>query len=126
LGKEASLSTQLASVPLDAWEQSMPVLDSVIRETLRLAQPHVAMRRNMGAEFTLPGGVDVPSGSFVVYPFSDVHLDPSLYPDPWRFDPSRPEPKGVELGYVGWGGGEFDFRLLPTSLSHRITADPIF
>jgi cytochrome P450 len=104
--KDASLHTQLASIPLHAWETATPILDSVIRETLRLAQPHVAMRRNMGPDLALPGGTTVPSGAFVVYPFSDVHLNPALYPDPWRFDPSRPEPKGVDLGYVGWGGGE--------------------
>jgi cytochrome P450 len=105
--KDAGITAQLASVPLQAWETATPMLDKVIRETLRLAQPHVAMRRNMGPELTLPGGASVPSGSFVVYPFSDVHLDSSLYPEPWRFDPSRPEPKGVEFGYVGWGGGMF-------------------
>jgi cytochrome P450 len=105
-GSGTSIHSQLASVPLEAWETATPVTDKVIRETLRLAQPHVAMRRNMGPELTLPGGTTVPTGAFVVYPFADVHLDPTIYPDPWLFDPSRPEPKGVELGYIGWGGGE--------------------
>lgn len=51
-------------------------------------------------------GVKIPSGAYVVYPFSDVHLDPQLYPDPWRFDPGRPEQK-MPFAYVGWGGGEY-------------------
>ncbi|TCD63066.1 hypothetical protein EIP91_006022 [Steccherinum ochraceum] len=98
-----SLSSTLATIPLQAWETEMPVFDSVIRETLRLAQPHTAMRRNMGPD-TYVGGAKVPSGSYVVYPFSDVHLNSDLYPDPWRFDPGRPEPKAPH-SWIGWGGG---------------------
>ena len=81
----------------------MPVFDAIIRETLRLAQPHTAMRRNMGPD-TYIGGEKVPSGAYVVYPFSDVHLDSELYPDPWKFDPGRPERK-VPYGWIGWGAG---------------------
>ena len=35
----------MASVPLSAWENETPVLDALIRETLRVAEPHVAMRQ---------------------------------------------------------------------------------
>lgn len=69
------------------------------------------MRRNMGPD-TWVHGCKVPSGAYVVYPFSDVHLDPELYPDPWRFDPGRPEQK-VPFAYVGWGGGEFAISPFP-------------
>ncbi|KAI0066837.1 cytochrome P450 [Artomyces pyxidatus] len=95
--------TQLSDVPLSAWEAETPVLDSLIRETLRLAQPHIAMRRNVGPE-TYIDGKAVPTGSFAVFPFSDVHLNPLLYPDPLRFDPSRPILK-EDFAFVGWGGG---------------------
>lgn len=81
----------------------MPVFDSIIRETLRLAQPHTAMRRNMGPD-TYIGGTTVPTGSYVVYPFSDVHLNSELYPDPWKFDPGRQELK-MPFTWIGWGGG---------------------
>ncbi|KAG1876184.1 cytochrome P450 [Suillus subluteus] len=99
-----SLSQQLSSIPLEAWESETPVLDSLIRETLRIAQPHTAMRRNLGPDVTIDGKT-IPSGAYVVYPFSDVHLNPDLYPDPWRFDPSREEAT-APFGYVGWGGGK--------------------
>ena len=99
-----SLSQQLASIPLEAWESETPVLDSLIRETLRIAQPHTAMRRNLGPDVTIDGRT-IPSGAYLVYPFSDVHLNPELYPDPWRFDPSRKEVT-APFGYLGWGGGE--------------------
>lgn len=101
-----SLSSRLARIPLEAWETQTPVLDAIIRETTRVAQPHTAMRRNLGPNLYIEDKI-VPSGAYVIYPFSDVHLDESIYPDPWKFDPSRPEPDAgtTPFGYVGWGGG---------------------
>ncbi|KAF8260831.1 cytochrome P450 [Lactarius quietus] len=96
-------STVLSSIPLSAWENEMPVMDMLIRETLRIAQPHTAMRRNVGPETYIDGKV-IPTGTLVVYPFSNVHLNPAIYPDPWRFDPTRPHPES-DFGYLGWGGG---------------------
>lgn len=100
-----STSAHLATIPLEAWEAETPVLDSLIRETLRIAQPHSAMRRNLGPDLYIENK-RVPTGSYVIYPFSDVHLDPELYPDPWKFDPSRPVDNKTPFGYVGWGGGK--------------------
>ena len=99
----ADCAKALSSVPLEEWENKTPVLDSLIRETLRIAQPHVAMRRNVGPEIYIDGKV-VPTGAFVIYPFSDVHVNPDLYQDPWKFDPARTQSKR-EFSYVGWGGG---------------------
>ncbi|KAF7318892.1 hypothetical protein HMN09_00224900 [Mycena chlorophos] len=100
----SSLSDALAEIPVATWESSTPVLDAIIRETLRVAQPHTAMRRNLGPD-TYIDGKRIPSGAFVLYPFSDVHLDPAIYPDPWRWDPARPH-STKDLGYVGWGVGK--------------------
>ncbi|KAF8842871.1 cytochrome P450 [Paxillus ammoniavirescens] len=103
-GQTTSLSSHLTSVPLEAWEAETPVLDALIHETLRIAQPHTAMRRNLGPDAVIDSKT-IPSGAYVVYPFSDVHLNPELYPDPWKFDPSREEVK-TPFGYLGWGGGK--------------------
>ncbi|KAJ7598870.1 cytochrome P450 [Mycena floridula] len=104
--QEVSLSSHLASIPLELWESETPVLDSIIKETLRVAQPHTAMRRNLGPEMYIENKV-IPTGAYVVYPFSDVHLNPGLYPDPWKFDPTRLDQSGKSpFGYVGWGGGK--------------------
>ncbi|KAJ7167321.1 cytochrome P450 [Mycena crocata] len=100
-----SLSSQLAGISLEIWESQTPVLDAIIRETLRVAQPHTAMRRNLGPEMYINDKL-IPSGAYVVYPFSDVHLDPEIYPEPWRFDPSRKEVSKVDLAFVGWGVGK--------------------
>ena len=106
-----SSATSLSSVPLCAWESETPVMDMLIRETLRIAQPHTAMRRNVGPE-TYIDGKAIPTGTLVVYPFSNVHLNPALYPDPWRFDPTRPHHPQADCAYVGWGGGKIFFALV--------------
>ncbi|KAI0298707.1 cytochrome P450 [Multifurca ochricompacta] len=96
-------STALSSIPLTVWENETPVLDMLIRETLRIAQPHVAMRRNIGPK-TYIDGKAIPSGAFAIYSFANVHLDPALYPDPWKFDPTRSQLKD-NFSYLGWGAG---------------------
>jgi len=100
----ASLSASLARIPLESWESDTPVLDMVIHETLRLAQPHTAMRRNLGPDVCIDGKT-IPSGAYVLYPFSDVHLNADLYPNPWQFDPSRPQ-KQKQFSWIGFGGGK--------------------
>jgi cytochrome P450 len=111
-----SLSHVLSSIPLTTWESSTPVLTAIVTETLRLAQPHTAMRKNLGPE-TFIDGVRVPSGAYVVYPFADVHLDPDVYDEPGRWNPgrwledidnSREKEKGDKgkFGYIGWGAGQ--------------------
>ncbi|KAJ7806928.1 cytochrome P450 [Mycena olivaceomarginata] len=105
---KTEVESLLATIPLEIWESQTPVLDAIIRETLRVAQPHTAMRRNLGPEVHINDKL-IPSGAYVVYPFSDVHLDPEVYPDPWRFDPSRKEVEptaDLPLPYVGWGVGK--------------------
>lgn len=100
-----SLSSQLATIPLEVWESETPVLDAIIKETTRVAQPHTAMRRNLGPPIYIDGKM-IPTGAYVLYPFSDVHLDPAIYPDPWAFNPDRAEVKHTPFAYVGWGGGK--------------------
>ena len=89
----------------------------LIREAIRLSQAYVAFRRNVGPEMYIDGKV-IPTGALVAYPAASVHLDPALYPDPWKFNPARPQPKG-NLTYLGWGGGAFlrSHRLLMLTMS---------
>jgi cytochrome P450 len=113
------LTERLGSVSLEDWESRTPMLDAAIRETLRLAQPHVAMRKNVStADIPLPGGQVIPPGAFAVYPFADVHLDESLYPNPWAWNPARLEPSGQAMAYIGWGGGT-----QPPHLRHVLLID---
>ncbi|KAJ3566380.1 hypothetical protein NP233_g7040 [Leucocoprinus birnbaumii] len=110
-----TISQALNQIPLNVWEStaSTPVLDALIKETLRVAQPHTAMRRNVGPEFYIDGK-RIETGDYVVYPFSDVHLDEDIYENAGGFKPERwlgegnlkVPGKDVPFGYVGWGGGK--------------------
>ncbi|KAI0819945.1 cytochrome P450 [Trametes gibbosa] len=114
----SSLSATLAVIPLSAWETETPTLDALIRETLRVAEPHVAMRQYLPTSGPLDekgvpqvqplslGGKSVPPGAFVMYPFSDVHLSPEVYKNPWLWDPGRAEMSlKAPYTYVGMGAG---------------------
>lgn len=98
-----ALVEALSAIPLAAWEYQTPVLDLCIRETLRAAQPHTAVRKNMGPAFTV-GPYTIPSHAYVAYPFADTFLNPAYYPDPMRWDPSRSLPR--DETFLGWGGGK--------------------
>ncbi|KXG52447.1 Cytochrome P450 [Penicillium griseofulvum] len=98
-----ALVQALSKIPLTAWESQTPNLDLCIRETLRTSQPYTAVRKNTGPDLTI-GPYVIPSGSLVVYPFSDTALNPKFYSDPTRWDPSRVV--GKEAPFIGWGGGK--------------------
>ncbi|CAG8894927.1 unnamed protein product [Penicillium egyptiacum] len=98
-----ALIQAISEIPLTAWESQTPNLDLCIRETLRTSQPYTAVRKNIGPDLTI-GPYVIPSGSLVVYPFSDTALNPKYYPDPTRWDPSRGIDK--ETPFIGWGAGK--------------------
>jgi hypothetical protein len=120
-----SISKALNRIPLKSWESSTPILDALIKETLRIAEPHTAMRRNLGPEFYIDGKL-VETGDYVIYPFSDVHLDENVYekagvwlPERWlgSEDADTDPAKGVPFGYVGWGAGTQYLSLLVLSIN---------
>jgi sterol 14-demethylase len=103
------LHQRLASIPISAWEDEMPVLDLIIRETLRINLTGVTLRRNLFEDLTFSGGL-VKRGDFVAYSLADVHLNPEIYSqpnefDPGRFAPGREEDKKGAFFYLGWGAG---------------------
>jgi cytochrome P450 len=94
--------------PLVSGEQAAAALDMAIDETLRMYPPAwIGPRRSVEA-FELCG-VRVPAGVNVNYCSWASHHLADVFPEPWRFRPSRfaPEaktalPKGA---YVPFGGG---------------------
>ncbi len=90
-----------------AWEADTPVLEAVIRETLRLTMTSAPNRRVMDTEFRLENVV-VNQGEFVTYLQADAHLNPAIYPNPYAWDPDRYRPGREEdkkqvFCYLGWG-----------------------
>ena len=89
----------------------MPLIDLVIRETLRITFNGLSLRRNLLEDLTLSGDLIKP-GDFVAYSLADVHLNPEIYSrpyefDPTRFTPGREEDKKGTFSYLAWGAGAF-------------------
>jgi cytochrome P450 len=112
-----ALRYQLNDVPLEAWEDEFPVIDMCLRDSIRLNLLGTAMRRNIsGRPIPTGNGSEViPPGAFVTYATGDVHLDPEVYTDPYKWDPSRylpdrAEDKKKSHGFIGWGVGRHPCR----------------
>ena len=103
------LHKRLASIPLNAWEDELPSVDLVIRETLRLTRSNPLFRRNMRKDIVVDG-VTVKRGDFMVLPGYGQHMNPDIYSDPFSFDPDRysegrEEDKKEMFAFVAWGAG---------------------
>ncbi|THH10817.1 hypothetical protein EW146_g8249, partial [Bondarzewia mesenterica] len=101
------MHARLASIALSEWESSLPVVDSVIREVLRLIVSGAPLRRNVDTDLKIGADV-VPKGAFLTYLIADVHMDPEVYTDPEVFDPTRyaqgrQEDKRGAFAFLGWG-----------------------
>ena len=89
----------------------MPILDLVLRETIRHTANGASLRRNVLEDITLSGAL-VKRGEFIAYSLADAHMNPNIYTrpdefDPARFTPGREEDKKEVYGYLGWGAGAF-------------------
>ncbi len=83
------LDAELGGAP-PGYEQiyRLPLLDRVIKESLRLLPPGVLFPRVATAAAQL-GGYRIPAGSEVVYSPYVTHRDPAVFPEPRRFRPER-------------------------------------
>ncbi|KIM37022.1 hypothetical protein M413DRAFT_448749 [Hebeloma cylindrosporum] len=103
------LHKRLASIPLNAWEDELPSVDLVIRETLRFTVSGPFLRRNIQKDIVVDG-VAIKRGDFMAYPTFEAHMNPDIYSNPDSFDPDRylegrEEDKKETFGYVAWGAG---------------------
>jgi cytochrome P450 len=126
----APLRHQLDDVPLEAWEAEFPVVDMCLRDSIRLNLLGTAMRRNISGK-SIPtghGNEVIPPDAFVTYATGDIHLDPEVYRDPHKWDPSRYTPdraedKKKDHGFVGWGVGRHPCRKYSALFSSDTTTN---
>ncbi|CAN8315724.1 unnamed protein product [Cochlearia groenlandica] len=88
--------------------REMEYLSQVIDETLRVITFSLTAFREAKSDVQMNGYI-IPKGWKVLTWFRDVHLDPEIYPDPKKFDPSRWE------GYIPKAG-----TFLPFGLGSRL------
>ena len=69
-------------------DRSLPLLDGVIKESLRLLPPAIVGLRVAAAPCEL-GGYELPKGTTVLYSEFITHRLPELYQEPDRFKPER-------------------------------------
>lgn len=103
LAKHASVQDGL----LAGDDVAKPLVRQVVREAMRLFPPAWMMARTATREQNV-GGVKIPAGTVVLLCTWNLHRDPTLWPDPLRFDPSRfaPDaPKPPRHAYLPFGVG---------------------
>jgi sterol 14-demethylase len=88
--------------------REIPVLESVLKETLRLHPPLILLMRKVVRPFEVAGR-RVEVGRMVGVSIATSNRDPALFRDAERFDPSRFEPGREEdkslFGYIPFGAG---------------------
>jgi sterol 14-demethylase len=88
--------------------REIPVLESVLKETLRLHPPLILLMRKVAQPFSYRDW-SVEPGRMVGVSIAVSNRDPELFRDPARFDPSRFEPEREEdrsvFGYIPFGAG---------------------
>lgn len=83
----------------------LPLLDRVVKESLRILPPS-SLGSRMSTDTCQVGHYQLPEGSIVVYSQYITHRFPELYPEPNRFNPARWEnlnPSPYE--YLPFGAG---------------------
>ena len=86
----------------------MPYGERVIKEAMRLYPPAAGATREPLHDIQL-GGYLLPKGSNIAISSYAIHHNPTLFPDPERFDPERfspeNEPDIPKYAYLPFGGG---------------------
>ncbi|GAA3722226.1 cytochrome P450 [Streptomyces tremellae] len=79
-----------------------------VNETLRMYSPGWLVTRQATSDVRL-GGIELPAGTDVIWSPYALHRDPTVYPDPDRFDPGRwsPErPQPPKNAFIPFGAGK--------------------
>ncbi|RUS70326.1 hypothetical protein EGW08_021910, partial [Elysia chlorotica] len=117
LAKNPEIQEEVFQEILDIVEDENPTyeelgrlcyMDQVVNETLRMYPPLPYITR-LAQESRTYGTVTIPAGSAVYIPITEVHRDPSQYPNPDVFDPQRfsDENKAARnpLAFIPFGQG---------------------
>ena len=79
----------------------LPLLDRVVKESLRLFPPAPLNHRITARDSEL-GAYQIPAGTEVLSSIYHTHRMPELYPEPLRFQPDRWQPANTDPGPYGY------------------------
>ncbi|KAL9963555.1 hypothetical protein ACROYT_G027074 [Oculina patagonica] len=103
-----SVWTDEEQVPTYETVNELPYLDMVISETLRLYPPGFLTSRSCTKACVIKD-IKIPKDSPILIPIYSIHRDPSIYPDPEKFDPERFSPAAKQsrnpYTYLPFGHG---------------------
>lgn len=83
----------------------VPLLNNVIKESLRMYPPASQFTARTAAEDYEYEGIRIPKGTGVFIGVTSIHNDPVLWPEPEKFRPDRFENEIDKLAYLPFGGG---------------------
>ncbi len=90
LRKELSvIAVDEREVPVPREVSQLPYLNAVIKETLRLYAPLPTFEPRSSPIDTIIDGYHIPAGTTVGMSPYCLHRDPTIFPDPLKFDPGR-------------------------------------
>lgn len=103
----------LRKMSIDDWERDFPLINACLHESIRIVTVGAGFRKNISGKDVEIGrtGEVIPKGAFAAFHIDQIHMDPAIYTNPTKFDPSRflpgreEEGKKVPLAYAGWGQG---------------------
>ncbi|CAN7984880.1 unnamed protein product, partial [Ixodes hexagonus] len=88
--------------------KSMPLLEAVIYETLRMYTPDSFLTRVCTKE-TVVSGIQLKPGMGIEFPLRGVHYDPEFFPEPYMFKPERFLPENklsiIPYTFLAFGAG---------------------
>jgi cytochrome P450 family 110 len=104
-GVRDRILAELASEPPPEEMPKLPYLSAVISETLRMHPAVPIVLRKLSAPRTVIG-LDCKAGDIVGIAVPALHFNPSIWHDPYRFNPDRfLEYSPTSFEYVPFGGG---------------------
>lgn len=111
-GPEQKPLDVLSQISVEDWERDFPLINLCLHESIRIVTVGAGFRRNISGKDIKIGrtGEVIPKGAFAAFHIDQIHMNPDIYKDPTKFDPSRflpgrQEDKKVPLSYAGWGQG---------------------
>ncbi|XP_052020673.1 cytochrome P450 4F5 isoform X1 [Apodemus sylvaticus] len=93
------------------WEDlaRLPFLTMCIKESLRLHPPALDLLRRCTQDIVLPDGRVIPKGNICIISIFGIHHNPSVWPDPEVYDPSRFDPENHQkrspLSFIPFSAG---------------------